>query len=280
MYISYSGRKAYLTCPSMYEHRYVKKTPVVRDPRGALFGSCIGKVFEWFYTRRLWKAPDPSRACLSCIDEAVHTVAKDESFDLSADPPVRDGLVASLQRYIPPGVDMIRSHRFLTPMSRAEVDLTVVYSDKASGVTVKIGGRADFVHGRSTEDMFILDGKASLHRDKYIDPEQLVWYATQHYLKYHVMPSRLGFVFWSFPEDPVGWVEFGPDDIRRSLSKTVESVQRINLRQFDPRPSSACKMCDYRQHCPVGTEWMGRRRLETGGKVEESAFDIEFVGVR
>lgn len=278
-YLSYSGRKTYLTCPAKYQHVYVLKTPASRDARGSLFGTCIGKVFEWFYERSWWKAPSPVNACLGSIEESIEYAFKKESYDYHSNPDVKPSLEEELRKFIPPGLEVIRSNGFLTPMTRAEADLTVVYNSKADGFTIKLGGRADFIHGRNREDITILDGKASKHREQYVDSEQLIWYAMQHYLKYAVMPVRLGFLFWSFPDNPMGWIEFTPEDVRASLNKTIEVSKKIALKMFDPKPSSECERCEFRTKCDEGTKWVARRRIETGGRidVEASVFDFEIV---
>lgn len=275
-YLSYSGRKCYLTCPKRYEFRYVLRIPVVRDDRNTFLGSTIGKVFEWFYLRQFWSASNPVQACLDSVDEAIDDTFRDKKFDPSTDGSVRPKLDLEVRALIPTGVEIIRSHGFLTPLSRAEVDLTTSIQDE-EGTVVKIGGRADFIHGRGRNDIWILDGKVSQHREKYVDSEQLIWYGVQHYIKFHVLPARLGFIFWSVPSDPVMWIEFGPDDFRRSVKQTFETVKKIRLKQFEATPSSECYRCDYKDHCGDGKRWIANRRLENGGRIESSIFDPEIV---
>jgi len=275
-YLSYSGRKAY-ECPSQYQHRYILKTQVPRDPRTSFFGSMIGKVFEWFYERSVWADPDPEAVAVSLIPEAVRFVLQDEGFSRSQDPTYVANVEEEVRDLVPKGVGVIRDHRLLSPNSRAEIDLTVNYTSQKHGMTVRLGGRTDFVHYQSPEDVWILDGKGSRHREKYVDSEQVIWYAVQHYLKYRVAPSRLGFLYWRFPKDPVQWIEYDEQSMRDSLDRTFDVVKRIRLKMFDPKPSSACHRCDYRPHCSEGTRYLAERRVETGGRIESSVFDLEQV---
>jgi len=46
IYLSYSGRKSYLVCPLQYKYRYILKDKSRGDPRGSIFGSAIGRVFQ------------------------------------------------------------------------------------------------------------------------------------------------------------------------------------------------------------------------------------------
>lgn len=278
-YLSYSGRKSYCTCPKHYKFRYILRTPSLRDDRNTYLGLTIGKVFEWFYSRELWKAPNPCQACLDAVEEAAADTFREKKFDPSSDPSVRVILETEAKALVPGGVEIIRAHGLLTPLSRAETDLTTVAQSEKHGLTLKLGGRADFIHGSGRDNLWILDGKASKHRDKYVDSEQLIWYGVQHYVKYHIFPTRLGFIFWSHPSDPVTWIEFGPDDFRRSIDNTFETVKKIRLKQFEATPSSECYRCDYQSECDEGKRWIANRRLENGGRIEtaSSFFDPEIV---
>ncbi len=277
-YLSYSGRRTYKICPAKYDLGYVQRVRVIRDDRNTYLGTTVGKVFEWFYSRSFWKSSDVIQTCLDSVDEAIEDTFRDKKFDPSTDSSVRPALELQTKALIPTGVEIIRSNGFLTPLSRAEIDLTTsASSEKHGNITVKLGGRADFIHGTGKNDLWILDGKASKHREKYVDPEQLIWYGVQHYVKYHVFPTRLGFIFWSIPSDPVSWIDFTPNDFRRSVDETFEIVKKIRLRQFDPTPSSECYRCDYKDQCEAGKRWIQNRRLENGGRIESSTFDPEIV---
>lgn len=276
IYLSYSGRKSYLTCPRQYHFRYVLKDPTRSDPRGSIFGSAIGKVFQWFYDRRLWAEPDPGAACLAVVDEAMEAVFREEKFDPSSDPGFRSMTRQDMVHYVPAGVETIRKLGLLTVNSRAEVDLTVLYGNEKYGMSIKMGGRADFVHSSDMLNVAIIDGKASKHREKYVDSEQLIWYAVQHYIKYHVAPVRLGFVFWSFPDDPIKWIAYDSQAMRASIDRTFDVAKKIELKAFDATPSGACHRCNYKDRCDDGRKYLSQRKKETGGGyIENSIFDLE-----
>lgn len=272
-YLSYSGRSVYKTCPLQYKFRYIAKEQVVTDPRSSMFGSTIGKVIEWFYERRLWEKPDPILASLACVDEAIDLISSKEKFDKSLDPAFINILRSDLLTYIPTSIETIRSNGFLTPNSRAEEDLTVTYGDDRYGKTLKLGGRADFIHSKDRLDVWILDGKGSRHRDKYADPDQLIWYAVLHYIKYHVAPTRLGFVFWKFPNDSVKWIDYDETKMRHLLDDTFKIADKIESGEFEPTPSDKCSLCDYREKCDVGKKHISSRRV--GDRVEDSMFLLE-----
>jgi len=275
MYLSYTGRKTYLTCPCKYWYRYVKKQEAPDDPRKALFGIAMGKVFEWFYNKKFWADPNPEVKCLEAADLALDDACDEKRFDRTADPDFVSGLRGDMRELIPSVVKTIREHRLLNRCSRSEVDLTVVYSSKKHEMTLKIGGRSDFVHG--PQPLWIVDGKGGVHREKYVDSEQLIWYAVQHYLKYHVAPDRLGFLHYRFPKDPVQWIMYDEQAMRSNLKKTFDTAVLIRDGVFDAKPSGECHRCEFRVMCQDGVKYLASRRAANGGRVESSIFELEDV---
>lgn len=276
-YLSYSGRKTYLTCPLRYKHRYVLKTEAVRDPRTSFFGSIIGKLFEWFYEDQLWAEDDPEKSVLALLPKATKTILEEEGFERSSDARYVATVEDEIRELVPSGLETIRAHRLVSENSHAELKLNVTYPSEKRGFSVRLGGKADFVHYHSPLDVWILDGKGSRHREKYVDSEQVIWYATQHYLKFHVAPSRIGFIYWRFPDDPIQWVEYGSQSIKDSLDLTLDVVEKIRLKLFDPKPSSDCHGCDYKGLCEEGTKYLAERRVASGGRIGDSIFDMDHV---
>lgn len=275
IYLSYSGFNTYKICPLMYEFRYIKKEPVVRDPRSAMFGSVIGKVLEWFYNDKIWSERDPISSAMGRIDEAIDLIFLGEKFDRFSDPAFVNILRMDVMTYLPRAIETIKSNQLLTTNSHAENDLTVVYGNEKYGMTLKLGGRADFCHSKDRLDVWILDGKGSKYREKYVDSDQLIWYAVQHYIKYHVAPTRLGFIFWKFPDDPIKWIDYDESHMRILLDNVFGVAKKITLKVFNSTPSGGCHRCDYREKCEDGRKYIAHRRVETGGRIVDSIFDIE-----
>jgi CRISPR/Cas system-associated exonuclease Cas4 (RecB family) len=274
-YISYSGMQTYLLCPRKYFLGYVEKPPgIVRDPRDSLFGSIIGKVFEWFYSRGAWAQEDPVAATLSMVEPAAQAVFDEESVNPSFDRLFFDHMKGEIRSLVPKGIEVIRANGLLTERSEAELKLNVTATK--DGKSLRLGGRADFVHW-SSDGVWILDGKSSVHRELYADPQQLVWYALLFYLRFKVAPTRLGFIFWRFPENAVQWVDYDADSMRRVHSLAFEVSGKIGLKMFDATPSKGCVLCEYKPVCPEGARHANDLRVESRGRVESSIFDLEFV---
>lgn len=274
-YLSYSGRKTYLLCPKQYYSRYVLREKPFVDPRDTLFGLTIGKLTEWFYTKQLWIG-DPYRNLLDLIPEAIEEIYKEKRCDYYRHDKFHEYLISELNRYIPGCVDIIKNNKLLAPSSTCEVDLTVERYDKSTDINLKFGGRADFIFQFSSENIWIMDGKAYNDREQYVDVEQVVWYALQFYIKYHKSPSRIGFIYWKFPNDPIQWVEYTDSSLRDCYKQTFDVVNRIKLKLFDPKPSKACKLCPIKEKCEDGQDFI--KQMKTENKyVSSSVFDIDFV---
>ncbi len=273
-YLSYSGMSTYRLCGKKYKLSYIDKLVVFSDPKNSIFGSVMGKLFEWFYERKAWSSSRPSVLVMSWVDSAIAQVYAKEEFDPLSDRSFDLTLRNDLETYVPGGVETIRRHRLVTPGSVAELDLTQEY--RRGDVTMKLGGRADFLHRGPGPSVTLQDGKGSKYREQYVDTSQLVWYATLHYLKYGVAPDRVGFIYWRFPADPLQWVDYGEPDMRTVLDRAFETEEKVRLQMFDPSPSVNCRRCDYVSGCAEGREFIAAVKVE-GSRVESSMFDLEQV---
>jgi hypothetical protein len=206
------------------------------------------------------------------VDSAMSSVLMEEGVNPSYDPVFFSSIKEEISALIPKGIESIRSHKLLSERSQAEYKLNVKTSK--DGVTLRLGGRADFIHW-TRDGVWILDGKSSAKRELYADPQQLIWYALLFYLRFSVAPTRLGFIFWRFPDNPIQWIEYDADSMRRLHALAFEVNGKIALRQFDPTPSKSCIICDYKSVCPEGSKHAQDLRVESNGRVETSLFGFE-----
>ena len=278
-YLSYSGFKSYQTCPKKYELCYISKVPYDYDPRASMLGSALGKVLEWFYSKQYWKVSDPLALCNSAVDSALDWTYKKNKFDPQFDSVFCRDLKVKLIDMLPQSIQIIREKKLLTVCSQVEVNLSVTAGHQDYDFLLKIGGRCDFIHGRNPQNVFINDGKSSKWKDKYVDANQLIWYGIQHYIKFHIVPSQLGFIFWAFPDDPIKWIEYDAKSMKSLFDEIFSTYNKIRLKQFEPTPSPECKICNYKSQCKEGIEYLEIRRLETDGKIdtENTGFSFEQV---
>jgi hypothetical protein len=271
-YLSYSGMSTYRLCPKKYRLQYVDKLRVFSDPKNSLFGSAMGKLFEWFYERKAYLKKNPTALVMSWIKAAIAQVCAEKKYDLAEDRHFAVSLQNDIETYVPTTVDIIRQHKLVTPGSVAEFDLTQEYT--RGGVTMKFGGRADFLHRAGQGSVTIQDGKGSKYREAYVDSMQLIWYATLHYLKYRVAPDRIGFIYWRFPSDPLQWVDYGVNDMREVIDRAFDTEEKVRLKVFGATPSVNCRRCDYLSGCEEGADFVSSVRVEAA-RVVSTTFDLE-----
>lgn len=294
MYISFSGFKTYHSCSFAYWHNYINRTvpEAAEDRLGSIFGSAVGKLFEDFYNKEIWRkgsnarsflAGEAERVVLDCIRE--ETTESTES-DYKRPGILRwkgkgegqnpkglyedvEQLVADVRDTVPVGIETVKRERLLGPYAMAEVKLDRKFQGH------DLGGRADFIIQRASplRDLVIIDGKGSRHRHKYVSPKQLHWYALLHRLQYNYAPDKLAFLYWRYPpSENMDWVAFSSTDLdqlledilviireieecSKSLPADAQDAWELAARVFRPKANEDnCRFCPYatREHCPRG----------------------------
>jgi hypothetical protein len=294
MYLSYSGFKKAVTCLFAYWHEYPNKTPKTGpdDRLGSIYGSVVGKLFEDFYTQKVWLQPNPKEFLLGRVTQTVDAVIKQETTtkgwktggillwkgtEPNQNPKGlyanRAELEADIRDAIPRGLDTIRQYKLIGPRADAEYKL-----DFKTPKGHILGGRADFIiqRVRPFSDLLIVDGKGSKHRDSYVDPQQLVWYAMLFYLHSvsqgkPQLPDKLAFLYWRCnPDKAMDWLGVSEDDVKALLSTVLDTISDIEEKLkilpagvsmntvrgvFKPKANeSNCRFCPYTAACPLGNK--------------------------
>jgi hypothetical protein len=297
MRLFYSGYKQYAQCPFEYWNGAVGKTIVdkVDDRLGSVFGTVFGRLVETFYKQALWKNPAKAREELQAkIETYVDYTLKRETTAYGDKPAGvllwkeqnpkalyanRAELISDIRTHIPNALEIIKHHRLLGPLAEAEFTLDFETPDQHV-----LGGRADFLIQRLAphSDLVILDGKGSRHRDAYVDPDQLKWYATLYWLNSFKenpegkLPDRLGYVYWrSPPEKAVDWLTFTELELAAFYENALDVLKEIEGKAkktpertspnaargvFLAKPSEKnCTYCKYTEVCPPGRSRLDKR---------------------
>jgi len=221
-------------------------------------GIVLSRALEHLYNDEMWRDPENLTNRLTDLVRREFAFALNENYvDWTQSPPKQellrvcmDGIFGFLRT--------MKANRLLGPYAKSEVDLTG-WVDQYTPV----GGRPDIIIRRDDTGVMIFDGKNSMTPGKHTDPDQLRWYALVFYLAYNVMPNRLAFVYFRYPEGtppkdhPEGtpWtglveVPVTREDLKALGVRAKETVRAISKELFDPSPSSkACRYCDFRTVC-------------------------------
>jgi hypothetical protein len=235
-------------------------------------GQVIAKAVESLYNNELWKDPPHLVSRLEEIvrkDFAIQLVKSHIVWSESLNPKwdeaaPREVLLQTCLDGVLNYLKTMKRNRLLGPYARSEVEL-FGYLNKY----IPIAGRPDIILRREDTGLTILDGKNSSTPGKYTNPDQLKWYALCYYLAYHVLPDRLAFVYFRFPEscppkdykdDPETWtglveVPFTKDDLKSISHRAIEMHKAITKELFDPTPNAkSCQFCDFQEVCDARIE--------------------------
>lgn len=289
MYLSYSGFKIATTCLFQYWLVYIyKKAYSYPDDRlGSIYGIVVGKLFEDFYNEKMWRSPGVKQRMEARVEAEVDR-ALAEALEPSKGRPGgvikwrgegedqnptglyadKEELMRDIVHGISLGLDAIKRNILIGKDAVSEIKLDATVEGH------RIGGRADFVMTRAkTRDRIIVDGKGSKRREKYVDPQQLLWYAMLHRIRFGEMPDKTAFLYWKF-EHPVAldWHEFSNSDADKLLKTILRVVTKIESlardldtgeqkplsevrKVFKPKATiSNCMFCPYAAEdvCPEG----------------------------
>lgn len=239
-----------------------KKKPVKKSEHHALMGIVLADMCEFFYNDEEYRNPQGMfRRLEDKVRRSFDRNLRKKYIDWTA-APARDEMWDIIWEGTVGFIKTVKDNKLLGPYARSEVEL-LGYINQYTPV----GGRADIIIRRDDIGVAILDGKNSLSKGKYTDPDQLRWYALCYYLFYGKLPDRLGFVYFRYPsgkpildkdgnqtlerETGVDWVEFSKEDIQGLAQRAVAARKGMHKEKFEPTPKAKhCRWCEFETVCP------------------------------
>lgn len=298
MYLSYTGFKTADSCLFRWWNMYENRTVLQKedDRLGSIYGTSVGKLFEQFYQEKLWVNSKTVRQVLEDrAADVVDQTLKEETTPQGDWKPAgiirwkddethpkgiyysREELIADVKHAIPRGLETIRAHALIGKDAVAEMYLNTDIQGH------KFGGRADFVMTRYRHnDLVILDGKGSRHRDRWLDPRQLIWYALLLREKHGKFPDWVGFVLWKV-ESPQSVIRYDisqqeVDDLRDGVLTLMGKIESLKKRMPDESQRTPLKVVreifepkaneDNCRFCPYATDGVCAQGAEVVRQLE------------
>lgn len=233
-----------------------KPKPEEFSKHDSLMGIVIQKVIELMYNNELWKNPSTLRSTLESLTKKHFELELADSYIDWKRAPAKVDMFRTCLDGVFGYLSTFKYHKLVGSYARAEKDLYAYINDY-----VPIGGRVDLIVKREDTGVTIVDGKNSKHKAKYLDPDQLRWYALCFYLCYGKIPDRLGWVYYRFPygmeipgleekETGVEWVEFCLEDLKGLANRALGIRKDMDKRKFEATPSpGTCRFCEYQSIC-------------------------------
>ncbi len=227
-----------------------KSVPQDKSEHHALLGSVIQKVVEDITNGMLWKHPlgieDRIR---NMIFDTFGLFEEKDKFFLTKDSPSKEELSRDAFFGVKAWLKTARVHGWLKEGVVSEMKIMATLSG------VPIGAKVDFLVPDGETHM-ILDGKNTLHRMKYTDPDQLRFYHLVYSLANGKDPSKLGLVWFRFPYDAesgeqgVDWVPCSERDIEGLKDRIKKTFLSMVKGEFDAKPvPKVCSKCAFESVC-------------------------------
>lgn len=263
----WSHLAAYEACPQKYLWGYGwgdidlgrgpgkgKPRPQEDSKHHPVMGIIIQAVLEDFYNKEMYKRPELRGAELK---RHLIRMTKDKlttilprfyiDWDKISFEEMEETCINGVVGYL----KTMKAHKLLGIYAKSEVEL---FGHATNWLPV--GGRADFVIRREDTGITLIDGKNSGTKMKYVDPDQLRWYALCFSLAFHRLPNRLGFVWFRYPYDEetgetgVDWIDFTRRDLRELADRAIKVRRGQEKEKFDPKPAAkVCRFCDFESVC-------------------------------
>jgi hypothetical protein len=228
-----------------------KPLPVKKSEHHALMGDAIQGVLELFYNEYRWKFPRELRSWLEAETEKQFKLALSQRY---VDWRVSDMSREDMYRIVSNGVRgylrTFKKHKLIGPYAQSEVNYKGVLKTRSKAgnpYQIPVGGRLDFVIRRDTDPgkgIMILDGKNGReywdrnHPKRYTNPDQLRWYALCFFLFHKVMPDKLGFVYFRYPEG-YDWSEevkkYGEEAEDMGVQEETRAIKRKALAHYEAK---------------------------------------------
>jgi len=242
----YYAYKRYNLCPLWYYRGYVthQKPISVKDEYHSVFGVVVQEVFEKFYNNQIWLRGASARdIVLDSVPRVFDDVVSKKNVFWDKHDVGQEELLIECVSSVNRGLDTIKDNTLIGPYAKSEVNIySFIYG------SYQIGGRADFIIKKNNGSVLIIDGKGS--KNRYVQKDQLYFYALSFYLLHKKLPDSLWFWFYRSINDPLKNVPFDIDTLKETKEKILKTVWDIKECRFDATPSSvSCYFCPYSGEC-------------------------------
>lgn len=252
-WLSWSGFDTYQKCPKKYRLTRVDKAdpPEPDSKHNAVVGSVVQRVYEDFYNEEIWRSgAQTSQKLMDLVPKYFYEFLEKEHVDFDhiqcSYTPLE--LLETCREIVPKVLTGIKREGLLGPYAKSEVILRTQLQG-----SYFLYGIADFIIRKKSGELLLLDGKASKHREKYVDERQLLFYALAFKLIHNKLPDKLGFYFYRFAEDEeksFDWIKPDPNKVEELRRELVAAFTNIQKRRFAATPkASNCQFCPWENVC-------------------------------
>ncbi|NBV28663.1 hypothetical protein EBS02_06570, partial [bacterium] len=172
--LSFHGFKDYQECPERYKFKYIDrvKPKELENKKNAFFGTLCADLFDLWVKNKIYEESED--VWQQWVIEHAHTVGTSilsKNFIVWDHEDEYQELLNLSAHCLPKCFDALKKEGLVSSAVKSEVNPGIV--EVVEGC--KITGRIDLISQKNGQ-IYIIDGKTSKSRDKYLDSRQLYFY--------------------------------------------------------------------------------------------------------
>lgn len=270
MNLSYLFYSTYKKCPAQYRWSFVDKPPVFvpRNMRYAFLGLVMQRLVELFYINHWWTAKEGpiTRMRIALPSISQQTL---ESNNIEMTTHELEEWMKIIHDTVPRIIEVVKREKFLSEECYVEREEEVPLGDD------KLWMKPDLIVIRKGVTT-LLDGKGGKTVGRYIDPDQLIFYALAVEKVWGRLPHRIG--FWWYRHSRVVWYPklLNHVEMDRVRTNARNYIDGIKVGKFEPTPGQHCRLCDHRIHCEVGQKFIEERHRNAEVFIPDNFSEVDF----
>lgn len=275
--LSFHGFKDYQECPERYKLRYIDRVQPkeLENKKNAFFGTLCADLFEIWVKNKIHLQPEES--WLQWILDNAHTVGSsivEKSFIIWDHDEEYQELLGLAAHCLPKCFKTLKDDGFLNTGLKAEVNPGKVQIEEGK----KITGRIDLITLRDGT-LFIIDGKTSKTRDKYLDSRQLYFYFLMARSFFgEKVPIRVGYQYIRYGDIDI--YEVDPTVLSKFMVDLKATFDSIREKKFNATPSFAsCRFCAYKNECDSKKFWENDKKYAKNKEIHDKFGDSSVINL-
>lgn len=275
--LSFHGFKDYQECPERYKFKYIDriKPKELENKKNAFFGTLCADLFDLWVKEKLYDKSEEEWT--QWVIDNAHTIGVgilEKNFIIWDHEGEYQELLGLAAHCLPKCFSALKSEGFLTPSIKSEVNPGKVEFQEGCRIT----GRIDLITAKSGS-LYIIDGKTSKTRDKYLDSRQLYFYFLMARSFFgEKVPIKVGYQYIRYGDIDI--YEVDPTILSKFLEELKQTFNNIREQKFKATPSYAsCKFCSFKEECESKKNWESDKRYKKHKDLYDQFTDASVINL-
>lgn len=275
--LSFHGFKDYQECPERYKFKYIdrRKPKELENKKNAFFGTLCADLFDLWVKQGIHTAPEDTWQ--DWVVSNAHTVGTDivsKNFIIWDHEDEYKELLQLAAHCLPKCFSALANDGFLSKAVKSEVNPGKLEIESG----FKITGRIDFIAPKDGT-IYIIDGKTSKTRDKYLDSRQLYFYFLMVKAFFgEKVPVKVGYQYIRYGDIDI--YEVDPTILAKFMVELKDTFSNIKAQKFEATPSyNSCKFCSYREECDSKKNWEMDKRYKKNKDLYDQFSDSSIINL-